>query len=214
MVLVVWGNHWISVLKANSLSGSQIAAATVLFFLSAYFVGLLLGSLSHLLVEYPWSRSCPWTLAALRGRYGARESCPVERLFHEQFGFEIGIRPEDIQDKEFERAQHKRIEVCSRLCHQFNWARNFQLGAMGSRWDAEALSSRSIALGIAFPLLWSTFSRQWYDLPVLALIALAALRSYSHYRENRVLGKFDLFQTLHQNHKKGTAKPDVGTCAF
>jgi hypothetical protein len=150
-----------------------VLSASLLFLFSAYLIGFVLGTPSYV-IEALWKRLVPWKCDQLHNSV-------LLRSFKSQFGFEIAA------DK---------IPHCAELCHHFVWARNPNLASIGSRWDAEALLARSLALASLIPLGYSIYLCRYSVALSMFLVFLVALTTYAHLRKRHVLSKFDLFQAF------------------
>lgn len=169
---------------------------TVLFVVASYFVGFLLGAVSHVIVERTWRYLSPWRRTAIPSALQQMRDDQWEvRLSAENWFTVPGRREEE-------------VESFARICHYFVWEKSPALGAFGSKWDAEALASRSVLLASVVLLLWGGryFLFCQGNGLLLALFAGVAVTSgfqYSFARRSRVTSKFEMVLTLLQHNTKG-----------
>lgn len=182
-------------------AGSLIVSVFLLF-LVLYFLGFLLGALSYLLVERPWGKWRPWRLEDLRQRFGRApgDRTILEDLFEQQFGYSLAAPKEE---------QHIRIMNGSWLCAYYVWANSQALGVLTSRWDAEALLSRSTLVGSVFPLAWSLSECKFSHAAAFFLIGLLAYCAYGYHRNKQVFARFDLYLALAQRRQATHPEPNA-----
>lgn len=195
--------------KATGLLILLLTVGLLLFLASAYLVGFLLGAVSYY-VERLWNSWKPMTLDQLLGSFDFSEriKAGLKDAFRRQFLFDL-----EAPDS---RSSFREMTETSTLCSYYVWAKNPNLGYMTSRWDAEALASRSVLvvslalfiIRLIQVLIWwhctELFKPGW--LLVFFLTALGAIRAYEFQRRKQIQGRFSLFQALHatSTHKKGT----------
>jgi hypothetical protein len=186
--------------KATGLLVFLLTVGLLLFLASAYLVGFLLGAVSYY-VERIWSSCKPITLDQMLVSFGVSERIKtgLKVAFKRQFLF-------DLEDSD-SGSSFKEMTETSTLCSYYVWAKNPNLGYMTSRWDAEALASRSVlvvslSLFIARliqVLIWwhctQSFKPGW--LLIFFLTGIGAIRAYEFQRRKQIQGRFSLFQALH-----------------
>lgn len=174
---------WSTDERVSSWSGTGLVLFFLIFLIASYFLGFLLGSLSQPIVEkgvFAWL--LPLDLKWLRRWMGVQQGkARVEDVYEGVFG---GALADDCA----------LLYRQSWLCAYYVWQNNQNLGLMGSRWDAEALSSGSIVLASAILILVTPeWCVEWIKLVVFGVILVGALFGYSYHRKKRLVGRFDLF---------------------
>jgi hypothetical protein len=196
---MLWVGYGYTIQSFLSQTHDGSVTAVILFSLSLIFLGYIAGSLlgaASYWLECVLSKTEKWNLAELRKRFGdsATEETQLEKVFRQRFGFRI------LDD-------HERIEHCSWLCVFLVWAENPHLGSMAGRWDAEALSARSVATASLVISLEILLLAHWYySLGFLAICCFAVM-NYRYHRGNRLWGRFRLFASL----PSYTTKPSSGS---
>ncbi len=158
------------------------------------FVGFLLGSLSHEVVErglWHWRKL---TLTGLSDFIGARIDF-LKNQFQIQFGSEL-------TDQSLRRASH--------LCAFYVWRSDPGLGAMAARADAELLAAQSV-LFVSLVLLVAVARKCFMQgftpnreiwLATLFGILVSSVLTFDYHRQKRVYGRFALFLAV-SNHPQG-----------
>ena len=150
------------------------------FIVAAYLTGFLLGSLSYWCVEWVFDRFWPFNMN------------DVPQSIHE-----LLKRRGKLPCGSNKRALHRQIVRARNFCGNFLWTqpKALQIALLISRWDAEALASRSIALAAMGLLAWDmTFhGKRWLSLSraLLLLTLVAAITSFRHYRRRSLDTRFD-----------------------
>ncbi len=192
-----------SFLKLTEVSETSAGLATLvvglvvlIFAVGSTFFGLILGPLSHLLVERTWRRFSPLNLAGLSGFLGIENTDFVKKQFLSQFGSE----PKDGS-----------LNQSSFLCAYYGWRINPTLGAMQGRWDSDLLAVQSfvlvstvlIAMSAAEGIIvgFDLFLIVW--LIVLGVIWSGSCLAFNYDRKKRVYGRFGLFLALRSHPRDG-----------
>jgi hypothetical protein len=185
-------------------SGTGYAVAVVVFSLGvAHFLGSLLGSLSHTLVERMiWRPLSPLNLEGLARAIGAKDTTYLNSLFAKRFG--IDLRDDNLNEASF-------------LCSYEVWSVDQNLGAMTGRIDAECLGAQSSILVASGLTLWNiirgivqcslltSYNCIW--LLSIFVAGVAACLGFNHLRKRRLYGRFAMFLVIsaHRLAAPGTA---------
>lgn len=194
----------------RGLSGHQTATVilgTLSFIVAAYFVGFYLGAFSYRIIESVWRKRRPWKATDIpgdlrddsgQGVAGAATQLKVRLLGNSRL----------VIDKD-------KVEEFAGLCGFLVWAVSPALGAIGTRWDAEALASRSVFLGSLIMSLWTAmrliFSHHGsgYLLAFFAVVAVASAFQYSSSRRRHIISKFEAVLALRQLEASPTRKANM-----
>ncbi len=187
---------------ANTVNRAPIAGPTVwflVFLIAAFFVGFILGAVSHI-AESLWNVLAPYSLEDLRQWLGGRRGDPVtvETAIHERFG--ISLRNE-------QSAGNNLVE-CSFLCWNFVYFHNPGLAIVATKWDAEALLSRSVFFAGTGLAVWAFAWHLMLGFGVLAPIGLGAFLAFRYHRKKRVFGRIALFDLT--NSHAYASRPEAG----
>lgn len=186
--LYSWPSLLQSVFPKDS-SGGYSAVVVLLFFGTAAFLGLMLGSLSHV-VEGPWQRwISPLNLCGLSKYTGASDLEKLKLRFRTQFGSEL--TDENLNDVSFLALYHV-------------WNADPNLGAMSSRIDSEHLAARSCILvslvstlyawlGLAIRCFRSDTPADWVWAVSILFILIGSGITFDYSRKRRLYGRFQLF---------------------
>lgn len=185
--------------------GLGYSTMIVLLFLGAtYFLGSVLGSLSHALIERPWRCKCPLNLNGLQKYVGANGPEDLKARFKRRFGT-------DLNDGN--------LDDLSFLCSYHVWTLDHNLGAMSARVDAERLAAQSCVLvgvgltvAAAIKVAWQFFHSgkcDWIWLVSVLVITAGSILSFNHLRKRRVYGRFAMFLSTSteqkEHHSSGAA---------
>jgi hypothetical protein len=184
--------------KALGFFPKEGATAGIFFFLlflaSAYFAGFYLGAVSFCF-EWLWARpeKNKWRLSDIphglwREGKGATET---EISLDGKHWTVVGMT--DV---------HKRVVRIAELCAFYTWAVNPTAASFASRWDAEALASRSVLLTSIGLLFWSVIKWQLLTSAVMLAIGIAAGVSFDYSRRRRILAKLEIVQALPRGESK------------
>jgi hypothetical protein len=170
-----------------------VILGAISFLFASYFVGFFLGALS-----FPVEDAClqiwPWKdtdiPAELRDANGDQESKLGVRILGECFTI----------DK-----TKKTVEDFSRVCVDVIWEISPALGAIGTRWDAEALAARSVFVASVVLWFWALeVVLRWHvggRLPVIfGLVAVASGMQYRFIRKQHILRRFESVIALRHRH--------------
>lgn len=192
--------------KATGLLVMLLTVGLLLFLASAYLVGFLLGAVSYYVERFcnVWR---PMTLDQLLESFNLSERirAGLREAFRQQFSFDL--------EGPDSGSSFREMTETSALCSYYVWAKNPNLGYMTSRWDAEALASRSVLVAslalfiirLVQVLIWRHCTGLFKPglLLVFFLIASGAACAYRFQRRKQIQGRFSLFQALHAtSHKK------------
>jgi hypothetical protein len=167
-------------------SAGYSAAIILLFFGVSHFLGLLLGSLSFT-IERLWRGFAPLDMDGLKKFLGTTDGTELESRFNTSFG---------------QKLQDKSLNEASFLCSFFVWGADPNLGIMTARDDAEALSSRSLALVslVLFVLpFFECLIAPAHAAPTLVwslcsgVIVIGSFLYFNYLRKKRLFGRFALF---------------------
>jgi hypothetical protein len=126
-------------------------------------------------------------------------------LLKKQFGFEFkseatpepkGIIKRLLRKVKESRKQHEDVVQASCLCSHHVWTSSQHLGVLTSRWDAEALWSKSFLMASVVLAVWSWHDHEWLLLVIFCLFSLGAFLSYRYHRRKQVFGRFHLLLAL------------------
>jgi hypothetical protein len=178
-----WFDGLQKVFPKDSSAGYEVAML-LLFFAFAYFCGVVLSSLSYMVVEWIWNRFRPLNLKTFAEHYGVSNG-GLEKRLEAYFGVTL-------RDGSLDRA--------SALCAFYVWRKDIKLGIITARTDAELLGARSLVL-VSLILLLVPFLHSWTDGPMqrfawggcLALILVSTLLTYDYLRQKRVFMRCALF---------------------
>jgi hypothetical protein len=181
-MLEAWytANHpTIALSVVKDVSAAQIAAACLLLAIAAYLVGFLMGALSDLAVVKIWDCASPLP----------RVVAPTRRLLRTYFGSAWYVRCKSMT--EF-------IIRARDLCSFFIWHRDPKLAVIFSRWDAEALASRSILVAGFLGLMMNRWLFHcWRGKYFYVILMLLAARSFWYYRRRALESRFQMLLVLH-----------------
>ena len=198
---------------SESFSAGFAIVGFLLFVIAAYLIGILLDSISIMIIERPWHIFSPLRLADLRRclALNDNEVSNVETILEQRFGIELEVgRLEEGQGRGIKRwlhnvrarrQQHQRIIQCGQLCMYATHEVNERLGNIGTRWDAEAILGRStlmssLLLIIAIWLDGVSALQKWIVLIHLVSAGGAAFVWYCFTREKQFFGRFQLFHVV------------------
>ncbi len=200
-LLVNWLGGLQQVFPKDSTAG-YAAAMILLFFAFAHFCGVILASLSYLLIENVSKRLFPLNLKTFADHYELGPSNDLETRFRSHFGVSL---------------KSGSLDRASALCAYYVWRKDSNLGLITARTDAELLGARSLVL-VSLILLVLPFSHYWTGWPpftltwagCLTVILLSSILTFHYLREKRVFMRCALFlaatsnfgdTTGHQNQK-------------
>lgn len=155
----------------------------VVFALSAYFIGGVLGPFSFWSVQRPLRRFDP--------------KIPVATL--------TTLKPV------FGEMTEGDVEAARRRCTWVAWRRAPELAIIFSRWDAMAFAARSTALSslllVGYALYAHWFGPEKLPVPVAGILVLLAILvgsmiSFKHFRECAIISRFEILAVV-LNTKKG-----------
>lgn len=181
----VVGKIWASFFNSPKDAGPSAAMGLLLFLAliaASYFVGLYMGSLSHFFIErIIWKRKWPWSLDQIPSPFKVDPGTMEIRYCGMSWYSFNGPSTEP----------YEVVETLARICGMFLWAANPAVGGVTSRWDAEALASRSVALAALVLTVVSLSKCNLCGALVMGLIGVGALMTYHHVRRRHVVGKLE-----------------------
>jgi hypothetical protein len=157
------------------------ATALVAYVFAAYVLGFLLSSMSYLMVDSiflaVWPLKTEWT-ESIR-----------------QFLSELGWKDPANCAREINRKVIEAKEIATYFIRTHPDAADISLST--SRWDAEALASRSLFLVSLAAGIYAAFRHRGWASCVYGLIAVSALLSFAHYSRGRAIrSRFQMVRVL------------------
>jgi hypothetical protein len=144
----------------------------------AYFIGGILGPFSHLLIQEPFWKWFPTAIPATT----------VEHL-RPIFG---------------PMKNENDIKMVRDQCSWVVWKRAPDLAMIFSRWDAMALSARSIALSSAGLLVYSIAKCYGAASVTLLIVSIGSLLSFNHFRGKALTSRFEMLALVLHKHQPKT----------
>jgi len=173
----------------KSVSQAPIAIPTVLFLIflmATEFIGFFLGALSYF-ADWIWCKSFPYSLEGLRKWLGGDEN-KLSRI-------ENAVRTKFAVSLEGNKSKNN-IVKCSFLCWNFVATHDPNLVIVATKWDAEALLSRSVFVSSLALSVLAVCVRGPLAGAVIAIILVASWASFRYHRSKRVYGRFALFDLI------------------
>ncbi len=182
-------HNWLMTIQCifpkDSTAGYALAIV-LLFFGVAHLLGVLLGSMSYMVVASPWEKFAPFDSARLKDYLGMADTRELHARFKKLFGYAL---------------DEAHLNKASFQCSYYVWRTNPNLGLMTARADAELLSAQNLVFVNLILFLMSSFrlSRHlgWNgDLPWAVCLGLAffgTCPSFNYMRKKKVFGRFGMF---------------------
>jgi hypothetical protein len=195
-LLINWLSGLQEVFPKDSTAG-YAAAIILLFFSIAHFCGVILSSLSHLLIETIWKPFFPLNLRTFSKHYGLSDGPGLQSTFRRCFGVSLG---------------EGSLDRASALCAFYVWRKDSNLGLLTARADADLLGARSLVL-VCLILLGVPLFHKWTGGPAatwawfacLSLILVSSVLTFNYLREKKVFMRCALFLASTSNFE-GIAK--------
>lgn len=183
-LLVNWFSGLQQVFPPSSTAG-YAAAMILLVFAIAHFCGVILASLSYLMIEHLWKRWFPLNLKTFAEHYELSLSNDLPKRFKHHFGVSLDSGS---------------VDRASALCAYYVWRKDSNMGLMTARTDAELLGARSLVLVSSILLVLPLF-HCWTGLPpftwswggCLIVILCSSVLTFHYLREKRVFMRCALF---------------------
>jgi hypothetical protein len=180
--------NWLSGLQAvfpKDSTAGYAAAIILLFFSIAHFCGVILSSLSHLLIEKIWKSFFPLNLRTFSKHYGLNDGSGLESTFRRRFGVSLAGGS---------------LDRASALCAFYVWRKDSNLGLLTARADAELLGARSLVL-VCLILLAAPLFHKWTGGPAatwawsacLSVVLVSSALTFDYLREKKVFMRCALF---------------------
>jgi hypothetical protein len=167
---------------------SQTFGFFLFFAAASYFAGLFLGAISYWIVDVPLAAISPLTWESISARSYPQLTGTLEKYVRtvEQQAKIIStpplLRPRWLGALRTRIMNHRRVMRCSEVLAHSLWTWNPALAALVSRWAADALAGRSVAV-VSLGLM--VFQRHSLSLPTqitLFVLFAAGIQIHLHYR--------------------------------
>lgn len=177
----------------------------LLFSATSFFVGNFLGVLSYYFIDRPVAFFWP----IKRGSVGTPDELPIPEMLKTWLkGFESKTSMSEANDGASEASRYERMRKHDLVVRQSDalghwlWIRCPELAVLVSRWGADSLAGRSVAVASAILLVikWPLLS--WTIRIFLLILLLCGVSTYHYYR-NKVATRVFYFSRMFESSPAG-----------